>query len=41
VLAMIWSDADTVVISYRSGAWEKALCRAAAGVDCDSAHDLL
>jgi hypothetical protein len=32
VLAMIWSDIDTVVISYRSGAWERALARAAAGI---------
>jgi hypothetical protein len=30
VLAMIWGDADTVVISYRSGTWERALHRAAA-----------
>jgi hypothetical protein len=34
MLSMFWSDADTVVISYRSGPWERALCRAAAGVAC-------
>jgi hypothetical protein len=30
VLCMFWSDADAVVISYRSGPWERALARAAA-----------
>jgi hypothetical protein len=30
VLNVIWSDEDAVVISYRSGAWERALARAAA-----------
>ncbi len=29
VLNVIWSDADTVVISYRSGPWERALARVA------------
>lgn len=30
VLAVIWSERDAVVISYRSGPWEHALARAAA-----------
>src|SRR5260370_39525411 len=34
MLCMFWSDADAVVISYRSGPWERALYRAAAGVAC-------
>jgi hypothetical protein len=29
-LCMVWSDDDAVVVSYRSGPWEKALHRAAA-----------
>jgi hypothetical protein len=29
VLAMIWGDADTIVISYRSGPWDRALHAAA------------
>jgi hypothetical protein len=32
-LCIIWSDTDSVVISYRSGAWEQALHRAAARAD--------
>ncbi|MGB6398376.1 MAG: hypothetical protein WBF73_22225, partial [Bradyrhizobium sp.] len=32
VLNVIWSDADAVVISYRSGPWERVLARAAARV---------
>ncbi|MFZ2159331.1 MAG: hypothetical protein WAV72_24860 [Bradyrhizobium sp.] len=32
VLCMVWSDdADAFVVSYRSGPWERALHRAAAG----------
>lgn len=30
MLNVIWSDEDAVVNSYRSGAWERALARAAA-----------
>ena len=34
MLSVLWSDADAVVTVFRSGAWQRALARGAAGIAC-------